>query len=294
MITKVGKEYRLDIFENFRSDWALPKFRPELTTDQKSAYASSDVMESSTNPSVPTISVSQWRGGVMAMPTIGNMQRETLIRRALKKLKAALGRAAEDVVRTMTPAELFEAVRITMRDLPERKMELFMDRMNAFEKKVDEAAKAGQQARVENMRVIYSLVKNESMLFAVGIRTFITEPQLIEFARKCKRGLRLDWIANFTKEIPEAVRAKKAEADKAKVFDNYVVLHWDPGAKAFGETEADKARKRDPILFGVFGQSRSLYFIGDWIAEDDDLTWDTIVNLVGADGTSRLSDTPSV
>lgn len=34
--------------------------------------------------------------------------------------------------------------------------------------------------------------------------------------------------------------------------------------------------ERDPILFGIIKNSNRLYYIGDWITPEDDLTWSTI------------------
>ena len=73
---------------------------------------------------------------------------------------------------------------------------------------------------------------------------------------------------------------KKIEADRLEVFDNYVVLHYDPDKKASDMTESEKKVAKDPILFGVIFGSDRLYYIGDWIDPDFcDLVWSDIENI---------------
>ena len=59
------------------------------------------------------------------------------------------------------------------------------------------------------------------------------------------------------------------------------MLHYDPQAKAFSETEEEKARKRDPILFGLMKDRRVLYFVGDWVDDVCGLTLDQVAEIIG-------------
>ena len=96
-----------------------------------------------------------------------------------------------------------------------------------------------------------------------------------------EKGLRLDWVANFGRPIPAEVLARKVEADALKMFDNYVVLHYDPKESAFVLTPDEVARRKDPILFGLLENSRKLYFIGDWKDDQCDLTMDEVAKVLG-------------
>lgn len=60
-----------------------------------------------------------------------------------------------------------------------------------------------------------------------------------------------------------------------------VVPHYDPEAKSWAETHADRAARRDPILFGVLAGRRQLYFVGEWIDEYCDLSLDQIADTLG-------------
>ncbi len=82
---------------------------------------------------------------------------------------------------------------------------------------------------------------------------------------------------------------KKVLADNLQVFDNYVILYYDPTGKSFSLTEYEKAEeeriKKDPILFGVIKDSDKLYYIDSWIDDLCDLTWDQVVEKLSEDKT---------
>ena len=59
------------------------------------------------------------------------------------------------------------------------------------------------------------------------------------------------------------------------------MLHYDPAGTARELTKAEKLAARDPILFGLLDGSRNLYFIGDWIDEQCNLTLEKIAELLG-------------
>ena len=98
--------------------------------------------------------------------------------------------------------------------------------------------------------------------------------------KKSPRGLRLDWIKNFTRVVPPEVLTAKVECDERGIFDNYVVLHYDPSGKSWADTQAERAAKADPILFGVVEGRRLLYVVGEWIDEYCDLSLDQIADVI--------------
>lgn len=89
--------------------------------------------------------------------------------------------------------------------------------------------------------------------------------------------------------ILNSVAEKKVWADNLQVFDNYVILYYDPTGKSFSLTEYEKAEeeriKKDPILFGVIKDSDKLYYIDSWIDDLCDLTWDQVVEKLSEDKT---------
>jgi hypothetical protein len=113
----------------------------------------------------------------------------------------------------------------------------------------------------------------------------VSADKIVELAQGSKKALSLDYIQNYGRVIPTDVIKKKIEADKLHVFDNYVILHYDPDGKSYVATEKERKkeveRKKDPILFGVIMGSDKLYYIADWIDEYCDLTFDKLTEILG-------------
>lgn len=164
------------------------------------------------------------------------------------------------------------------------------DTINNLDKLIVRAERSNQLALIEKLKEVKNVVACEILLANKGYDKFVTEEKIIEFFKKCNRGVRIDYIRNYSTLIPFSVLEKKEELDKLGVFDNYVVMHYDPNTVVFEETEEDRRAeaKRDPILFGLIKGSKKLYFVDDWITDDDDLTLDEL-NIVVENATSRIA-----
>ena len=81
--------------------------------------------------------------------------------------------------------------------------------------------------------------------------------------------------------IPDEVIQKIVKANEYEVFDNYVIMHYDPKGEQKQETKKEEAKRKDPIVFGVIAGSRKLYYITDWIDEHCDLTLEKFVDTLG-------------
>jgi len=165
----------------------------------------------------------------------------------------------------------------------EEQLSLFNDRNKEFEALIERTEKAGQKSLLKKLRQEAEIRKYENALYAKGQTKFISEAQLLKFVEKAEKGLSLDWIQHFARPIPAEVIDKKVACDNAYLFDNWVVLHYDPEGKAITpeDREAEIARRRDPILFGVMLGSRKLYFVADWKDAQCDLTLQEIVDKIG-------------
>ena len=163
----------------------------------------------------------------------------------------------------------------------------YRNRLNEYITCIGYAEKAGQVALKERLFENLIINKYESVLFAKGYTNVLTENQLIKFAQNCPKALSLDYIANYTRTIPLEAVKKIMEINEWEVFDNYVILHYDPDGNSVTMTNEEKKKEvdkaKDPILFGVIAGSNKLYYICDWIDEmiGDDLTWDTVVDTLG-------------
>lgn len=165
--------------------------------------------------------------------------------------------------------------------------EKYKDRINEYISCIGYAEKSGQKALKEKLFEQLIINKYESILYANGNYKVLTEENLVKFAKGCPKALALDYISNYTRTIPLDVIMKKIELDKLEVFDNYVILHYDPEDNGTEKTNEEKAKeiakKRDPILFGVIAGSNKLYYIADW--EDDycDLKFQDVVDALGSE-----------
>lgn len=161
-------------------------------------------------------------------------------------------------------------------------------RLKKLEKAFLEAVDNGQEALGQKLLTELSRETRESMMYAKGIRHFIERDDLVKYKNKIRDGHISDTVLkHFTRVIPKDVLAKK---DKVKdLFDDFVIYHyWDEKAEANREkkqkiTPEEKAKLRDPVLFGIIKETNRLYFIADWEDEFCDLTFDEMVDVLGKD-----------
>ena len=158
---------------------------------------------------------------------------------------------------------------------------VYKDRVSKYLHALHNATNIGQTVLQEEL--IRGLVTNryESVLFAEGYYYAITENQIVDFAKKCEKGIKLSYLKNFNRPIPQSVIDKVAKLNNLEVFDNYVVLYYDPEGKVYKETAKEEAKRRDPIIFGVIAGSKKLYYVDDWVDEYCDLTLDAFVDSLG-------------
>ena len=158
---------------------------------------------------------------------------------------------------------------------------VYKDRVSKYLTALHNATNIGQTALQEEL--IRGLITNryESVLYAEGCYYAVTEEQVAKFASQCEKGLKLSYLKNFSRPIPQEVIDKVAKMNELEVFDNYVILYYDPEGKVYKETAYEEAKRRDPIIFGVIAGSKKLYYVADWIDEYCDLTLDAFVDALG-------------
>ena len=166
-----------------------------------------------------------------------------------------------------------------------KKVKTSISELDKIEEKIEYLDKVSQQLRVSKQVkmlnvAIYqrTILEYEKILKDNGFKQYITEENLIKFTLKCKKGLRVDFIKDFNRIIPETVIKNRDRVEDLKVFDNYIILHYDPDMKNVSLVE-----KKDPILFGLIKNSNRLYFIDDWIDEKCDLTYNKIIQELDID-----------
>jgi hypothetical protein len=125
----------------------------------------------------------------------------------------------------------------------------------------------------------------EMRLIQNGFPIFVDEKEVVEIAQNNSTvKLKLDWLKNFARPIPEEVAGELRKAQELALFHNYVIMHYDPDGSGTlmtaKEEQEDLQRRRDPILFGVLDCSTRLYYLGDWDDEYCDLK---LTDIIGSD-----------
>lgn len=152
-----------------------------------------------------------------------------------------------------------------------------------YEKVLIKAKSLNQTALVEKLTDIIRVVRAEASLINTDLNQYVSEKDVVEFYKKVgeDKNLKLTWIKNFGRVIPDNVYDAKLLADEKLIFDNYVIMHYDPQNNGEVLTKKEIEKKKDPILFGVIQHSRKLYYIADWTDEYCNLTLEELVKELG-------------
>ena len=297
---------KLQIFENFQIDRTLPKFKDDEKNKVESTNFTSGVVSGNVWPSFDgdndvevdvgggtIVSVRGNFASMQGMLAVADKEMAYLLAKDKKVKDNFLNRirigwkyannkyretrTVEALKKKITVQEFFKNIKASATQL--KKID---GRLDSYQEVLKYVETTGQIALKEEITGQIGVIQKETHLYVKNLRTVILEEQVVQFAKESERGVRLDWIKNFTRVIPDKVVNTKKKADEINVFDNYVIMHYDPKKKASKETNKEEvARKKDPILFGVMEGSRKLYFIGDWIDEYCDLTLDTLIEKFG-------------
>ncbi len=255
-------ENGLNVFDNFNVDYNLPKYAKDISENSDSVYIDNNtsVGGNLSSQSVNWISPEGVSDG-------SNNMKESFFSKIISFLRKIFSKKPK-----MSISDFFKAIKNSAIDV-----EKYSNRVNDYLNALNHAKKNNQDALVSELTSRINEVKLESILYAGGFTKVITEEQVVKFYKECKKGLELTWIRNFIRVIPEKATEKKEEANELKVFDNFVILHYDIDKKAYKEED------KDPILFGVVKGSRKLYYIADWIDEYCDLTLEQFIDKFGND-----------
>lgn len=265
---------RLFVIEDFKVDRDLPKFQKRKSKVQQTAeqYASKFSAEEFEEDGI-------WNPMTGGGTTLEASSDGRWTVQAIIKPTPWWKRwfAPKPVAPTMSILDFFKLVKNSQQELV-----VVQSRAAGYEAALTNARLSGQKALMEKLEAGLNAFRMETQLLALGLNRYVEEEAIVRFYKQSKKGLRLDWIRNFTRPIPEAVIATKTRADELGIFDNYVVLHYDPQAKSYAETKAEVDARKDPILFGLMKDRTQLYCVGDWVDEHCDLTLDQFADLMGA------------
>ena len=153
----------------------------------------------------------------------------------------------------------------------------YVNRLTGYIVALKNCDASGQTALKEQLVRDMLINKYESILYANNMYYVVEEGQIVDFVKKTEKGVRLTYVKNYMRVIPPEVVEKINTANDMEIFDNFVILHYDPELKSFAETIEETKNRRDPILFGLIKGSKKLYYMTDWIDEYCDLTLDKFV-----------------
>ena len=182
--------------------------------------------------------------------------------------KLSTGKKEKAEVYALSVIDFFENIKL----IGKGSADTYKDRVAKYLNAMHTADITGQEALKQKLVKEMFVNKYEAELYANNLYYAVTEEQVVDFAIKTEKGVDLIYLKNFARPLPEKVVQKLVEVDSLEVFDNYVVLTYDPQKKDKIETEADRDKRKDPILFGLISGSDKLYYVTDWIDDYCDLT----------------------
>lgn len=294
MLTSNGE--KLQAIDDFRIDYDLPKHKkPKKNIDLVESFGEEDddgeddIASSRQFRMARSVIMSSNPRDVSTWAHFGVKETsETTPVPWYKKLLGTTKKAPDpELEPVMSIPEFFANVKNSAQELI-----IVNERAVGYEKALQNAKQMGQAALFERLSSGLVAFKAETQLIAMGLTKYVEEQDIVSFYKQSKKGLRLTWVKNFTRTVPESVMQKKVRADELGLFDNYVILHYDPEAKAFGETEKEKEARKDPILFGLMKDVTKLYFVGDWIDEHCDLTLEQLAETMGKDVIKSMAGLP--
>ncbi len=285
MVSRNGN--RLEIFDSFEVDRNLPKYTKgqEVVLTESLQFQNGTTWVTVGGGSTATtvsgigqiiVSNNEFWGNSGSNDGVGFQKTEkpSFWDRFKKKDK----KVVKERQKTMTILNFFSSLAQSLNDL-----KTLQDIGIHYETLITNAEKAGQKALVDKLKLRLESAKSEIQLVVFGLQKYLTEEQVVDFYNQTDKdkNLKLTWIKHFIKPIPSKALEEKAKLDGQFVFDNYVILHYDPNNDATDLTTEEKEervkREKDPILFGVIKDSRRLYYIADWQDDYCTLTLDTVI-----------------
>lgn len=176
-------------------------------------------------------------------------------------------------LKMLPPVVVFKFVKKRFNMIEQKLLSTRFERISQL---LETANMCNQIALKDKINEKFGQMLKEQEMIVCGFTQFIEKYDLQMFIDSCsKKVIKLTKLKNYIRIIPKNVRIKLQKAQKANMFDEYLVLHTDPDDKSVEKTAAEK---KDPILFGVISESTRYYVIGDWEDEFCDITMDKIID----------------
>lgn len=199
----------------------------------------------------------------------------------------------------MTPTEYFEEVKRKRETLTDESLTDFYD--NCI-KLFNKYHATGQTRAMEKLAFYIDNVPKERELLAMGFDRYVHQDDVTSFlGQVSERVIKITDLASYERDIPNDIAAN-IEITR-HLFDEYYVVFTDYTGEAERKVALHR-RDKDPILFGAFKDQRKrhisnrFYFLGDWVDEYCDLTFDRFISeskeLLGKDPTVTINVSESM
>lgn len=274
-ISKNGRKKSLDFLDNIpvdlnlKNNGTVTSYDIEFGSPLYVQDGSLNLVSSSTNTPISNI----WLG-------VGNVEEsdfeyDNSVGRKVGRISKWFSSKFDKIKKFFTKKDGSKAFKIILAN--KEQLSSVKDRIEQIGIMIEDAKKNGQTALYEKLKKHYKVLCLEEVLLTSNFNRFISEKKMIEFVEGYKEILSFTYLKNFTNPIPKDVLEKKNKAQALNIFDNFIILHHDPNLENESKTEEEIKRDKDPIIFGLIKESRNFYFVGDWIDEYCDLTFDKMV-----------------
>ena len=275
---------KLSVFENFVVDQNLRSHKSKVITDLDSSGSSFNFINSNTSRSFNRTE------DVQVIDYLDYIHQHERSIKSWTRLKLATIFFKKKTVKKVK----YESVDIFFRNIKQavKILDIEESSLDFYENAINDAINNGQEALKEILRSKKEGILAELNLLKNGVIKYVSEEDVIEFYHRSKlpeKILKLTWVKNYIRVIPEDVMKEKRSFDTKEVFDNYVILHFDKDDSSTEMTEKEKEKAKDPILFGVVKGSRKLYYVADWIDEYCDLTLDKMLETLEIEAPKELT-----
>lgn len=275
---------KLSVFENFVVDQNLRSHKSKVITDLDSSGSSFNFINSNTSRSFNRTE------DVQVINYLDYIHQHERSIKSWTRLKLATIFFKKKTVKKVK----YESVDIFFRNIKQsvKILDIEESSLDFYENAINDAINNGQEALKEILRSKKEGILAELNLLKNGVIKYVSEEDVIEFYHRSKlpeKILKLTWVRNYIRVIPEDVMQEKRSFDTKEVFDNYVILHFDKDDSSTEMTEKEKEKAKDPILFGVVKGSRKLYYVADWIDEYCDLTLDKMLETLEIEAPKELT-----
>lgn len=295
-IVVIGGKPKLRVFEDFFIEEELPKWKKiEIELKEQKETDTDNRFESTSDNAGMNLGVNDQRSNRQLLHNAKydrghylNRQRDMdSIKGANGKKKSLFDRMFEKISGYFDHGtEIEDTFKIVKTAITYPTNESLLKSVALVDAVVSRSNAAGQYEIANRIKGVRKSLEAELVLAQNNMLRYITEEQVISFMLKSERGVRMEYLRYYNEILPSQVMALKMAADALLAFDNYCVLYYDNGTKKFSLikeaiSDRERQRRRDPILFGMIHGSRKLYYITDWVTQDDDLTLEKFQQAIG-------------